>query len=121
MEEQVWSDPDIFELLRDDFVLISLYVDDRTPLPEDDWFTFEFQNGRRKEIQSVGDYWSTFQNLNFGAVSQPYYVLLSADLEILAPPVQNTDAETYAIWLQTGLDQMRDRGFKTADVQPFGD
>jgi thiol:disulfide interchange protein DsbD len=121
MEEQVWSDPDIFELLRDDFVLISLYVDDRTPLPEDDWFTFEFQNGRRKEIQSVGDYWSTFQNLNFGAVSQPYYVLLSADLEILAPPVQNTDAETYAIWLQTGLDQMRDRGFKTADVEPFGD
>lgn len=121
MEEQVWSDPDIFELLRDDFVLISLYVDDRTPLPEDDWFTFEFQNGRRKEIQSVGDYWSTFQNLNFGAVSQPYYVLLSADLEILAPPVQNTDAETYSIWLHTGLDQLQDKGFKAAGVKPMGD
>ncbi|MEJ2162476.1 MAG: cytochrome c biogenesis protein CcdA [Robiginitalea sp.] len=112
MEEQVWSDPEVFTLLRDEFVLISLYVDDRTLLPEKEQFTYEFKNGRRKEIESVGDYWSTFQNLNFGAVSQPYYVLLSPELEILAPPVQNTDTETYSEWLQNGLNHFREAGFR---------
>ena len=116
MEEQVWSDPEVFTLLRDEFVLISLYVDDRTLLPEKEQFTYEFKNGRRKEIESVGDYWSTFQNLNFGAVSQPYYVLLSPELEILAPPVQNTDTETYSEWLQNGLNHFREAGFRPAGL-----
>ena len=53
------------------------------------------------------------QNLNFGAVSQPYYVLLSPDLEVLAPPVQNTDAETYRNWLQEGLRVLEADAFQT--------
>jgi thiol:disulfide interchange protein DsbD len=114
MEEKVWSDPEIFQLLRDDFVLVSLYVDDRTPLPETEQFTYEFSSGRQKRITSVGDYWSTFQNLNFGAVSQPYYVLLSPDMEVLAPPVQNTDITTYEDWLTQGLRQYEETGLQVA-------
>jgi thiol:disulfide interchange protein DsbD len=103
MEEQVWSDPEVFQRLRDDYVLISLYVDERKLLPADQQFVFAYENGNQKDIESVGDYWSTFQNLNFGAVSQPYYVLLSPTLEILAPPVQNTDVDTYRTWLDAGI------------------
>ncbi|MCO5723426.1 protein-disulfide reductase DsbD family protein [Robiginitalea marina] len=107
MEEQVWSDPEIFRLLRDEFVLISLYVDDRTPLPEGEQFTFEFPSGKRKRIETTGDFWSTFQNANFSAVSQPYYVLLSPGLEVLGPAIQNTDAATYESWLLKGLERFK--------------
>jgi thiol:disulfide interchange protein DsbD len=116
MEEQVWSDPEVYRRIRDEFILISLYVDERTPLPGDEQFTFEYDNGTRKEIESIGDYWSTFQNLNFGAVSQPYYVLLSPDLELLAPPVQNTDVDTYRSWLDDGL-----KAYKAGAFQISGD
>lgn len=120
MEEQVWSDPEVFQLLQNNFVLISLYVDDRTSLPEEAQFTFEFNNGRRKTIETVGDYWSTFQNLNFGAVSQPYYVLVSPDLEVLGPSVQNTDVATYQAWLTAGLNTYRSiENNPTPDQKPF--
>ena len=120
MEEQVWSNPEIFRLLRDEYVLVSLYVDDRTELPQSAQFTFEYGSGRQKRIETIGDYWSTFQNLNFGAVSQPYYVLLSPELEILAPPVQNTDVSNYRNWLEEGLSAFKNRGFSTnAVVDPF--
>ncbi len=111
MEEQVWSDPEVFRRLRDEFILVSLYVDERTPLPADEQFTFAYDNGTRKDIETVGDYWSTFQNLNFGSVSQPYYVLLSPGLEVLAPPVQNTDIETYRSWLDSGLKAGKEDAF----------
>ena len=120
MEEQVWSDPGVFQLLRDEYILISLYVDDRTLLPEPDQFTFEFGSGRQKRIETIGDYWSTFQNLNFGALSQPYYVLLSPELEILAPPVQNTDVSSYRSWLEDGLRTFKTGGLRTdTPVDPF--
>ena len=118
MEEKVWSNPEVFRLLRDDFILVSLYVDDRTLLPDSEQFTYEFNSGRQKRIESTGDYWSTFQNLNFGAVSQPYYVLLSPDLEVLAPPVQNTDVATYRDWLKEGLDQYHSSEFQAAELLP---
>ena len=117
MEEQVWSDPEVYQRLRDDYVLISLYVDERRPLPADQQFVFAYESGTRKEIESVGDYWSTFQNLNFGAVSQPYYVILSPSLEILAPPVQNTDVDTYRTWLDSGIRAFKDLAVPVAD--PF--
>ncbi|MGB5507527.1 cytochrome c biogenesis protein CcdA [Robiginitalea sp.] len=117
MEEQVWSDPEVYQRLRDDYVLISLYVDERRSLPADQQFVFAYENGTRKEIESVGDYWSTFQNLNFGAVSQPYYVLLSPSLEILGPPVQNTDVDTYRTWLDSGIRAYEDLAVPVPD--PF--
>ena len=103
MEENVWSDQDIYPLLRDEYVLISLYVDDRKKLPETEQFNFQYESGRIKRIETIGQKWGTFQTINFNVASQPYYVLLSPDLEVLAPAVQYTDTEAYEKWLRSGL------------------
>ena len=103
MEENVWSEPDIYPILKNDFVLISLYVDDRKDLPSDQQFNFQYDSGRIKEIRNIAQKWGTFQDINFNAVSQPFYVLLSPDLEVLNTSIQNTDADTYRNWLQEGL------------------
>ena len=105
MEENVWSEPDIFPILKEDYVLISLYIDDRTPLPEQQQFNFEYDSGKVKEINTIGEKWGTFQTLNFGTASQPYYVLLSPELEVLNTPIQNTDGDTYRSWLEQGLQR----------------
>ncbi len=103
MEENVWSEPDIYEMLNEDYVLISLYIDDRKSLPENERFDYKFDSGRVKNIESIGEKWGTFQTLNFGAASQPYYVLLSPDLQVLNSSIQNADSETYESWLKEGL------------------
>lgn len=107
MEEQVWSDPRIYPLLQEEYVLISLYVDDRKALPKTQQFAFQYTNGHVKTIETVGQKWATFQTLNFKAASQPYYVLLSPDLEVLAAPVQYVDVTTYEEWLRSGLERYR--------------
>ena len=104
MEENVWSEPDIYQTLKEDYILISLYVDDNDKeLPEAQQFDFLKANGKIKKIQTVGDKWSTFQVINFKNASQPYYVLLSPDLEVLNNAQQYTDRDTYNNWLQEGL------------------
>ena len=105
MEENVWSEPDIYPLLKEDYVLISLYVDDRKELPSNEQFDYKYSSGRVKTINTIGEKWGTFQTINFGAASQPYYVLLSPDLEVLSPAIQNTDSDTYRLWLENGLEQ----------------
>ena len=108
MEENVWSEPDIYPILKNDYVLISLYVDDRKELPEEEQFSFKYDSGRVKEITNIAQKWGTFQDINFNAVSQPFYVLLSPDLEVLNTAIQNTDADTYRNWLQEGLRNFRE-------------
>lgn len=103
MEENVWSEPDIFPILKNDYVLISLYVDDRKDLPENEQFNFKYDSGRVKAIKTIGQKWGTFQTVNFNAASQPYYVLLSPDLEVLNSAVQYTDKDVYRDWLEGGL------------------
>ena len=104
MEENVWSELDIFRLLKNDYILISLYVDDNEKeLPENQQFNFLKENGKLKQIKTVGDKWSTFQVINFKNASQPYYVLLSPDLEVLNSAQQYTDRDTYYAWLKDGL------------------
>ncbi|EAQ43040.1 protein-disulfide reductase DsbD [Polaribacter sp. MED152] len=104
MEENVWSELDIFRLLKNDYILISLYVDDNEKeLPENQQFNFLKENGKLKQIKTVGDKWSTFQVINFKNASQPYYVLLSPDLEVLNTAQQYTDRDTYYAWLKDGL------------------
>ena len=104
MEENVWSEPDIYQTLKDDYILISLYVDDNEKeLPAAQQFDFLKKNGKVKKIKTVGDKWSTFQVINFKNASQPYYVLLSPDLEVLNSTQQYTDRDTYYDWLQEGL------------------
>ncbi|MDG1396941.1 MAG: cytochrome c biogenesis protein CcdA [Polaribacter sp.] len=104
MEENVWSEPDIYQILKDDYILISLYVDDNEKeLPKNQQFDFLKANGKIKNIRTVGDKWSTFQVINFKNASQPYYVLLSPSLEILNKAEQYTDRNTYYNWLKEGL------------------
>ncbi|NNF18815.1 MAG: DUF255 domain-containing protein, partial [Flavobacteriaceae bacterium] len=108
MEENVWSDPAIYDILNEDIVLISLYVDDRKELKESEKFSYKYDSGRVKEIETIGQKWGTFQTVNFGAASQPYYVLLSPSLEVLAPSIQNSDIPTYLDWLQLGIKNFED-------------
>ena len=108
MEENVWSEPEIFSLLNEDFVLISLYVDDRKALEQSDQFNFELDNGRVKSIKTIGDKWATFQAINFKTASQPYYIQMSADYELLSSPQKYTDAITYYQWLQNGLKRFEE-------------
>mgnify|MGYP003665132840 FL=1 len=108
MEENVWSDPSIYKVLKDEYILISLYVDDNEKeLPKAEQFNFIKANGKIKKIKTYGDKWSTFQVLNFKNASQPYYVLMNADLEILNSPQQYTDIETYRNWLELGLENFK--------------
>lgn len=113
MEENVWSEPDVYQILKNDYVLISLYVDDRKELPEAEQFTFQYDSGRTKRIGNIAQKWGTFQDVNFNAVSQPFYVLLSPDLEVLNTAIQNTDADTYRTWLQEGLRNYEGKGFSS--------
>jgi len=107
VEENVWSKPEIYSLLKNEYVLISLYVDDRKELPKDQQFNFIKPNGKIKRIETVGDKWSTLQTVNFNTASQPYYVQMTADLEILHRPEQYTDATTYYDWLKEGLEKVK--------------
>ena len=103
VEENVWSNPAIYKLLKEDYILISLYVDDRKELPEIAQFNFKRANGQLKEIKTVGDKWATFQTVNFKTASQPYYVQLTSEFEILNSAEQYTDIDTYLAWLQEGI------------------
>lgn len=108
MEENVWSDPDIYQTLKNDYILISLYVDDNEKeLPKTEQFDFLKANGKVKKIKTVGDKWSTFQVINFQNASQPYYVLISPSLEILNNAQQYTDRDIYYNWLKEGLDSFK--------------
>ena len=102
MEENVWSDPDVFSLLNEKYILISLYVDDRKELSELERFELPNPNGTLRSVDTVGEKWAAFQALNFQSASQPFYVLLSPDEKLLAPPIQYTDTATFKQWLETG-------------------
>ena len=103
MEENVWSQSEIFNLLNEEVILISLYIDDKSELPENEAFNFQYPDGRVRTINTIGEKWASFQSLNFNSASQPFYVLLHADGTLLNSPIQYTDATTYYKWLQTGL------------------
>ena len=105
MEENVWSDPEVYSLLNENYIVISLYVDDQKKLPKEDQFQFKRENGKVKEIETIGDKWSTFQTVNFQTASQPYYVQMTADLEILQRAEQYTDRDTYYRWLKDGKEK----------------
>lgn len=107
MEENVWSEPEVYTLLKEDYVLISLYIDDRKELSSEEQFDYKYESGRVKTINTVGEKWGTFQTINFNSASQPYYVLLSADLEVLNSAIQSEDSEVYREWLLKGLQNYK--------------
>jgi len=106
IEENVWTDPEVFKLINDEFVLISLYVDDRKELSEEDQIILKYKSGKSKQIKTIGDKASTFQAINFKSASQPYYVLLDNDLRILNKPIQYTSKDNYLNWLKEGLNNL---------------
>jgi thiol:disulfide interchange protein DsbD len=104
MEEHVWSEPEIFKVINEEYILISLYVDDRKSLPKTERFNFQKPSGGVKKIKTIGDKWATFQTVNFQNNSQPYYVLMDAEFNMLNKPIAYTpDAEEYLNWLREGV------------------
>ncbi|WP_442794467.1 cytochrome c biogenesis protein CcdA [Pelobium manganitolerans] len=101
MEASVWSDPEVLKRLRNDYVLISLYVDDKTELPENEQHLSEYSG---KKIKTIGNKWSDLQASVFKTNSQPYYVLLNGDGQVLtAPEAFNLDVKNYVDFLDRGL------------------
>lgn len=101
MEENVWTDPSIYKLLNDDFVLISLYVDDKEMLPDSAQYVSDFTG---KKVRTVGNRFSEFEAKYFNENTQPLYVLLSPDEKLLNKPRPYTpDINDYADWLKCGL------------------
>ena len=102
MEAAVWTDARVAEKLTKDFVLISLYVDDKTPLKEPMEITTE--QGETKTLRTVGAKWSYLQSHKFGANAQPFYVMLDNDGHPLAGSrAYNEDIQGYLDFLNTGL------------------
>ncbi len=105
MEEHVWPEPEVDQLIRNEYVLISLYVDEKIELPEEEQVIVNQTTGGTRKLRRVGDKWSHFQTEFFNTNSQPYYVLLSPEGHLLTPPVGYTpDAKAYANFLRCGLE-----------------
>jgi thiol:disulfide interchange protein DsbD len=102
MEENVWSDAEVFPLLNENYILVSLYVDDRTALPDGEAFEMTHSNGSVRSVDTVGEKWAAFQALNFESASQPFYVQMTAQGALLNAPIQYTDTQTFKQWLQQG-------------------
>jgi thiol:disulfide interchange protein DsbD len=108
MEENVWTDPEVMSFIQNNFILVSLYVDDKAFLPVEKRFSYTTAAGAKKEIISVGDLWATFQAENFNQSSQPLYVVMSPDQKLLSNPVGYTpDAKEYLNWLQCSASKAR--------------
>lgn len=108
MEESVWTSPEVDSLMKHEFVVVSLYVDERRNLPLTDQTVITTSAGTQKEIVTVGDKWATFQTENFGATSQPQYAIINADQIALTKTKYYTpDAAEFAAWLQCGLEAFR--------------
>lgn len=106
MEEHVWSSPKIDDLIRNDYVLISLYVDDKKELPENEQIEVNRINGGTRKLTNYGHKWANFQTQFFQTNSQPYYVLMDSEgKQILNEPVGYTPNEDhYAQFLECGLE-----------------
>ena len=102
MEQQVWPKEQILSILKNEVVLISLYVDDKRPLPADEEIESKLRPG--KKLKYVGQKWSEFQTIKYKANAQPFYVLVDNEGENLLDPVGYTpDVEEYQNWLKTGV------------------
>ena len=105
MEENVWTDETVTDLMKNRFVVVSLYVDERRVLPAADQVEYTTKNGVKKKIVTVGDKWATFQSENFNKVSQPQYAIVSPAEKILTKTKSYTpSAKEFVEWLNCGLE-----------------
>lgn len=106
METNVWIDPEVKAMLEQDYVLITLMVDDKTALPEVIEVT---EDGKTTKLRTIGDKWSYLQRRKFGAVAQPYYVALDHEGKPLIPSrAYDLDTRAYANWLRMGLERYKE-------------
>ena len=105
MEAAVWTDEDVKKTITEDYVLIQLFVDDKTPLPEP---IEVVENGQPRKLRTVGDRWSYFQRTKFGSNTQPFYVLLDNEGHALNSSYSyDEDIKKYTEFLQKGLDNYK--------------
>ena len=105
METSVWTDPKVKQMLENDYVLITLMVDDKTKLPQ----PIEIQeNGKTRKLKTIGDKWSYLQRSKFGSNAQPFYILLNDEGQPLGPSYAfNEDVSKYIQFLQNGLKEFK--------------
>jgi len=106
MEENVWPIDKVYDQLKENYILVSLYVDDKKELPEAQKIEVKRANGTTRKLRSYGNKWAHFQAKRFATNTQPFYVLLSPDGKtILNPPVGYTpDESEYAEFLRCGTE-----------------
>ncbi len=108
MEEFVWSEPDILPLLQNEVVLASLYVDDKELLPENEQTSVDMGNGQKKKVKTIGDKWSLFQQINFNNNSQPHYVLVTPQGEVINTPISGyMPKEDFKKFLECGISYFK--------------
>jgi len=102
MEANVWSDPKVLEMLRNDYIVTALYVDDKKKMPEEDWIVSEYDGKTKK---TVGKKFADFQITRFNTNAQPYYVLLNPDGKMLTQPrAYDLDVDKFVKFLNKGLE-----------------
>lgn len=115
MEEHVWTEKEVYDVINNDYVLISLYVDDKKPLPDEEKIEVLRTDGGTRILQNYGHKWAHFQANYFQSNSQPFYVLLSSDGKtVLNNPVGYTpDSQEYKQFLSCGIEVNK-------QLNPFG-
>lgn len=111
MEENTWPDKIVDSLMRNEFIVVSLYVDEKNNLPISEQTVEKLSNNEEKSIVTIGDKWSTFQTENFKATSQPQYAIISPEqIALTKTKFYTTDTEEFIDWLQCGLEAFRSGG-----------
>ncbi|HEY9115009.1 MAG TPA: protein-disulfide reductase DsbD domain-containing protein [Bacteroidales bacterium] len=105
MEANVWSDPRVLKILKDDYIVLALYVDDKTELPESEWITSSYDNKVKK---TIGKKYADLQITMFGVNAQPFYVLMGHNGEVLTQPrAYDLDVDAFVNFLNTGLENFK--------------
>lgn len=107
MEEQVWSEPEVLSRLRNEVVLISLYVDDKRELPEEEQVEVTI-GSKTRTLKTIGNKWSHFQASRYNSNSQPLYVLMDHDEQnLVEPTAYDLDVDNYVNWLDSGINAFK--------------
>jgi thiol:disulfide interchange protein DsbD len=107
MENKVWSDPEVLRRLQNDYLIIALYVDDRTKLPENEWVTSSYDGKVKKTIGKIN---ADFQIKKYNINSQPYYVLVDSDgNNLVEPQGHNLNVDNFVKFLDSGVEAFKNK------------
>ena len=110
MENAVWIDPTVKQILNDEYVIIELYVDDLNPLKPEDYITINDENGNKTTITKIGKKWKYYQKTKFANNSQPYYVLIDNNEKLLTTPYAfDKDPQHFQEFLKKGIEEFKKR------------